>query len=182
MLHTTPKQLPLIWEYGPLIFPTNSTSLLNWEQCYNCSTKENWFFQCRELPIIVALFLKLWYVIIATVPAKPLNRQWLMPKLRTERKGGRKIRCVGFTYNKKEAKFLKCGSVSGGIFIKLIDQSKIISQKTFTTNVPWVRSVSCKDFWMGSFLDMIWIWTRWMWFWISSTSAWLRFKVFSDFQ
>ena len=48
------------------------------------------------------------------------------------------MRCVEITYNKKVTKLLKCGSVSGGVSIKLMHQSKVTSTKTF----PYKRPLS----------------------------------------
>ena len=49
---------------------------------------------------------------------------------------GSKIRCVGITFNKKDTNLLRFGSLSGKIFIKLMHQSKVITEKTFSTKRP----------------------------------------------
>ena len=46
-----------------------------------------------------------------------------------------KMRCIGITYIKRVSKLLKCGSVSGGVSIKLMQESKVTSEKTLLTDV-----------------------------------------------
>ena len=107
-----------------------------------------------KFAVIETLFLKQWDGIITTVPVRKLGRPKLMPKLRRERRSS-KLRCIRITYNRNDTKLLRCGSVSGGVFIKPMHQSKVISGKTFSTNstnVLCVKSVSRKDLSMGDSL------------------------------
>ena len=48
---------------------------------------------------------------------------------------------------------LRCGCVSGRVSIKLIYQSKVISEKTFPTKIFWVKSILCKKLLIGHSLD-----------------------------
>ena len=50
-------------------------------------------------------------------------------------KTGTKTRCVMITNDRKDTKSLRCRSVISGVSIKLMHQSKVISEKTFATNV-----------------------------------------------
>ena len=55
---------------------------------------------------------------------------------------------------KRFTKLLKCGSVSGGVFIKLMHQSKVTSEKIFHTDIHWVKKDLCKDLSMCNSLVM----------------------------
>ena len=53
-----------------------------------------------------------------------------------ERGSKKRKQCVRVTYNKGVTKLLKCGSVSGGVSIKLVmHQSKVTSEKSFHTEI-----------------------------------------------
>ena len=54
----------------------------------------------------------------------------------------------------KGYELLKCGSVSGGISIKLMHQSEVTSEKFFPTKVIRVKNNSCKELSMGDSLLM----------------------------
>ena len=60
----------------------------------------------------------------------------------------------GNTYNKSVTKLLKCGSEIGGVFLKLMHQSKFTSEKTFPTNVRWVKNKPFKELSMGDSLGV----------------------------
>ena len=51
-------------------------------------------------------------------------------------------------------KLLKFGSVSGGVSIKLMHQSKATSEKTFPTDMHWVKKDFCTELLMGDSLVM----------------------------
>ena len=91
-----------------------------------------------EFNIIVTLFLKLWGVVITIAPVKKHVRLQQIPILKKERRSDSKLRCVEITYNKRVTKLLKCGSVSGGVFIKTDASVKSHLRENF----PYKRPLS----------------------------------------
>ena len=92
------------------------------------------FLVSTEFATFVTLFSKLRDVIITTIFLKKPARLQLMSKLRGELRRDSKRRCVVIKNDNKHTKSLRCGSVSGGVSIKLMHQSKVTSEKTFPTN------------------------------------------------
>ena len=76
--------------------------------------------------------------------------------MRGEWRSDSKMKCVGIgiTYNKRLTKLLKCWSVRGGLSTKLMDKSKNTSEKTFPTNVLWVKNDLRKELSMRNYLVM----------------------------
>ena len=105
-----------------------------------------------EVAIIVKLLLNLWEVIITFVLIRKFKLIWVMQLLREEWRKGNKTRCVEITY-KKYSMLLRCGSVSVGVSIKLMHQSKIIYEKTLSANALWAKNKSCKEILLGNSLD-----------------------------
>ena len=53
------------------------------------------------------------------------------------------------THDRKDTKSSRGGSVSGGVFIKLMHQPKVISEKKFPAYVLWVKNNPCKELLVG---------------------------------
>ena len=106
---------------------------------------------------------------------KPTRLQ-LRSKLTEELKRDSKARCVGITYDRKDIKSLSCGSVSGGVSIKLMYQSKFICEENSTqTYFEWRASLATNYYW--EFLSI-----HSVWYWSSSKSASINFNFFPIFK
>ena len=57
-----------------------------------------------------------------------------------------KTRCVKIAYDRKDFESLRCGSVSGGVSIKMMHQSRDISEKTFPINAFERRRILARNY------------------------------------
>ena len=66
-------------------------------------------------------------------------------KIESDRRWGSMTKCSGVTDSKSVTKLLRYGITSGGVPIKLMQSSNVISRKIFSTNFLFIKMAYCKE-------------------------------------